>query len=72
MEPDRGTKPFSATKRTHFLLPNEPIFGLEQSYAEHLETLKPNADWYPPSLLFQRMKSMVYSDPALRFPVSSR
>jgi hypothetical protein len=35
---------------------------------EHLATLKPNDDWYPPSIFFQGMKYMVYGDPALRLP----
>lgn len=35
---------------------------------EHLETLKPNADWYPPSIFFQGMKFMLYGDPSLRLP----
>lgn len=38
--------------------------------AEHLETLKPNNDWYPPSIFFQGMKYMVFGDPALRLPGS--
>jgi hypothetical protein len=36
--------------------------------AEQLETWKPNADRYPPSLFFQAMKYMVFGDPALRLP----
>ena len=36
--------------------------------AEHLETIKPNDDWYPPSIFFQGMKYMVFGDPALRLP----
>ena len=32
---------------------------------EHLATLKPNADWYPPSIFFQGMKFMLFGDPAL-------
>ena len=35
---------------------------------EHLATIKPNADWYPPSIFFQAMKYMVYGDPSLRLP----
>lgn len=35
---------------------------------EHLATLKPNADWYPPSIFFQGMKFMLYGDPSLRLP----
>jgi hypothetical protein len=35
---------------------------------EHLAALKPNSDWYPPSIFFQGMKYMVYGDPALRLP----
>lgn len=33
---------------------------------EHLADLKPNADWYPPSIFFQGMKFMVFGDPSLR------
>lgn len=33
--------------------------------AEHLATLQPNADWYPPSIFFQGMKFMLFGDPAL-------
>ena len=33
---------------------------------EHLAELKPNADWYPPSIFFQGMKFMVFGDPSLR------
>lgn len=36
--------------------------------AEHLETIKPNDDWYPPSIFFQGMKYMVFGDPALKLP----
>ena len=32
---------------------------------EHLATLKPNNDWYPPSIFFQGMKYMLYGDPTL-------
>ncbi len=32
---------------------------------EHLETLKPNDDWYPPSIFFQGMKYMYFGDPTL-------
>jgi hypothetical protein len=37
---------------------------------EHLATLKPNDDWYPPSIFFQGMKFMVFGDPSLRMPVN--
>jgi hypothetical protein len=39
---------------------------------EHLATLKPNADWYPPSIFFQGMKFMLFGDPSLRMPANSR
>ncbi len=39
---------------------------------EHLATIKPNDDWYPPSIFFQGMKYMVYGDPALRLPGPSK
>ena len=32
---------------------------------EHLATLAPNDDWYPPAIFFQAMKYMVYGDPTL-------
>ncbi len=32
---------------------------------EHLATLKPNKDWYPPSIFFQGMKFMLFGDPSL-------
>lgn len=35
---------------------------------EQLATLKPNADWYPPSIFFQGMKFMLFGDPSLRLP----
>jgi hypothetical protein len=35
---------------------------------EHLATLKPNNDWYPPSIFFQGMKFMLFGDPSLRMP----
>jgi len=37
---------------------------------EHLATLTPNADWYPPSIFFQGMKFMLFGDPSLRLPIS--
>jgi len=37
---------------------------------EHLATLEPNADWYPPSIFFQGMKFMVFGDPSLRLPAN--
>ncbi len=39
--------------------------------AGHLETIKPNDDWYPPSIFFQGMKYMVFGDPALRLSGST-
>ena len=38
--------------------------------AEHLASLRPNDDWYPPSIFFQGMKFMVFGDPSLRLPAS--
>ncbi len=29
-------------------------------------SLRPTADWYPPSVFFQGMKFMLYGDPSLR------
>lgn len=39
---------------------------------EHLATLKPTADWYPPSIFFQPMKFMLFGDPSLRLPANQR
>jgi hypothetical protein len=36
----------------------------------HLATLKPTRDWYPPSIFFQGMKFMVFGDPSLRLPAN--
>jgi len=33
---------------------------------EHLAELKPDADWYPPSIFFQGMKFLCFGDPTLR------
>jgi hypothetical protein len=35
---------------------------------EHLADLKPNEDWYPPSIFFQGMKFMLFGDPSLLVP----
>ncbi len=35
---------------------------------EKMATLKPNADWYPPSIFFQGMKYMLFGDPSLQLP----
>jgi hypothetical protein len=37
---------------------------------EHLATLKPDADWHPPSIFFQGMKFMLFGDPSLRLPTN--
>ena len=37
---------------------------------EHLANLKPNDDWYPPSIFFQGMKFMLFGDPSLRMPAN--
>ena len=34
--------------------------------SEHLADLKPNDDWYPPSIFFQAMKFMLFGDPSVR------
>jgi hypothetical protein len=39
---------------------------------EHLADLKPNDDWYPPSIFFQGMKFMLFGDPSLRMPANSK
>jgi len=38
---------------------------------EHLATLQPNSDWYPPSIFFQGMKFMLFGDPSLRLPAKA-
>ncbi|MDB5353106.1 MAG: Peptidase family [Planctomycetota bacterium] len=40
--------------------------------AEHLETIRPTADWYPASIFFQGMKFMLFGDPSLRMPAPGR
>jgi hypothetical protein len=35
---------------------------------ERLAELKPNSDWYPPSIFFQGMKFMLFGDPSLQLP----
>jgi hypothetical protein len=35
---------------------------------ERLAHLKPNSDWYPPSIFFQGMKFMLFGDPSLLLP----
>jgi hypothetical protein len=35
---------------------------------QHLDTIKPDAGWYPPAIFFQAMKFMVYGDPSLKLP----
>lgn len=37
---------------------------------EHLAALRPNDDWYPPSIFFQGMKFMLFGDPSLRLPTN--
>ena len=39
---------------------------------EQLATLKPNADWYPPSIFFQGMKFMLFGDPSLTLPSAAK
>jgi hypothetical protein len=39
---------------------------------EHLATLKPTDNWYPPSIFFQAMKFMVFGDPSLRMRAPER
>jgi hypothetical protein len=39
--------------------------------AEHLADLKPNDDWYAPSIFFQGMKFMLFGDPTLPMAVSA-
>jgi hypothetical protein len=39
---------------------------------QQLASLKPNADWYPPSIFFQGMKFMLFGDPSLRLPGNQR
>lgn len=37
---------------------------------QNLASLKPNADWYPPSIFFQGMKFMLFGDPSLKLPAN--
>ncbi len=37
---------------------------------ERLADLKPNSDWYPPSIFFQGMKFMLFGDPSLLLPAA--
>jgi hypothetical protein len=37
---------------------------------EHLATIRPNDDWYPPSIFFQGMKFMLFGDRSLRLPAN--
>ncbi len=37
---------------------------------QKLATLKPDDDWYPPSIFFQGMKFMVFGDPSLPLPAN--
>lgn len=46
--------------------------GAVAYYFDHegLERLKPNDDWYPPSIFFQGMKFMLFGDPTLPMPAA--
>lgn len=48
-------------------------FGAVSYYFEHerLAQIKPNDDWYPPSIFFQGMKFMLFGDPTLPMPRST-
>jgi len=39
---------------------------------EHLAALRPNNDWYPPSIFFQGMKFVLLGDPSLLMPANQR
>ena len=39
---------------------------------QKLTELKPNSDWYPPSIFFQGMKFMCFGDPSLMMPLRAR
>lgn len=61
----------------HLTTSPEPYLGecwnqaVRQYHAdEQLETLRPNQDWYPPSIFFQSMKFMMFGDPSLPLPSS--
>jgi hypothetical protein len=42
------------------------VYAISYYYdRQHLATLAPNNDWYPPVIFFQSMKYMVYADPSL-------
>lgn len=76
---DTGSQPCALTLLSGFAraVGSEPEPRLGDAWAgavryyydhEHLADLKPNADWYPPSIFFQAMKFMVFGDPSLRLP----
>jgi Peptidase family C25 len=73
-----GAQPCAITLLEGFLAAlhnsHEPIVGdcwasaIRYYYdKEHLATLKPNNDWYPPSIFYQGMKFMFFGDPTLPF-----
>ena len=39
---------------------------------EGLATIKPNDNWYPPSIFFQGMKFMLFGDPSLSLPAPAK
>lgn len=57
------------TDHTQTTLGDAWRFAVTEYYQrEHLASLKPNADWYPPSIFFQAMKYLLLGDPSLRLP----
>ncbi len=78
-----GSQPCALTMLEGFLasLARQPTPRLGDCWAEairhyyekeRLAELKPNDDWYPPSIFFQGMKFMVLGDPTLRLPAPVR
>lgn len=76
---DTGSQPCALTLLDGFLTAlhesDHPVVGdcwadaIRYYYdKEHLENLKSNDDWYPPSIFFQGMKFMYFGDPTLPFP----
>jgi hypothetical protein len=66
----RGEQERAAEKRTEMVRLGDCWSGAIAYYYDHqhLADLKPNDDWYPPSIFFQGMKFMLFGDPTLEMP----
>jgi Peptidase family C25 len=77
---DTGGQPCAATLLAAFAQAcgdgaHAPRLGAAWAFAvaeywrrEHLADLRPNDDWYPPSIFFQAMKYLLLGDPSLPLP----